>query len=93
MRALKTAEAAKPEAVKEAITPAAMNALLRELYLNAKKKKALDIKKSCREIESYRWPADRQQTVDAILSAAQGYQFDKICREIESMIPDITSTL
>ena len=93
VRALKTAEAAKPEAVKEAITPAAMNALLRELYLNAKKKKALDIKKSCREIESYRWPADRQQTVDAILSAAQGYQFDKICREIESMIPDITSTL
>jgi hypothetical protein len=66
--------------------------LLSELYVNAKKKKALDVKKVCKAIEGYRWPGDYQASIDTILTSAQGYQFDKIQREIESIIPDIVNT-
>ncbi|WP_345977294.1 ATP-binding protein [Sulfurimonas sp. HSL3-7] len=89
IRSLKTAEAAIPEIEKIAITPETMGTLLNELYLNAKKKKALNVKKGCKEIESYQWPSEHQQSIHAILTAAQGYQFNKICEVIESMVPDI----
>ncbi len=92
IHSLKSTEVAEPEAAKKSLTQETVNTLLRKLYVNAKKKKALDVKKVCKEIETYRWPADYQRSIDTILTSAQGYQFDKICREIESIIPDIANT-
>ena len=92
IRSLKSTQAAEPEAAKKSLTRETVNTLLGELYVNAKKKKALDVKKVCKEIETYRWPTDYQTSIDTILSAAQGYQFDKIRKEIESIIPDIVNT-
>jgi signal transduction histidine kinase/DNA-binding response OmpR family regulator/HPt (histidine-containing phosphotransfer) domain-containing protein len=92
IRSLKSSEADKPEADKKSLTPETIRMLLSELYVNAKKKKALDVKKVCKAIEGYRWPGDYQASIDTILTSAQGYQFDKIQREIESIIPDIVNT-
>lgn len=93
IRSLKTAEAVTPEIDKAHITPETMSTLLSELYLNAKKKKALNVKKVCKEIEGFQWPSEHQKSIHAILTAAQGYQFNTICKEIESMVPEIISRL
>ena len=92
IRSLKTAEVAAPEIDKVLITQAIINTLLSELYVNAKKKKALSVKKACKEIEFYQWPSEHQKSINAILTAAQGYQFNKICEEIESMISETKNT-
>ncbi len=91
IRSLESAENKRPKVAKEPITPQIINTLLRELYIHAKKKKALNIKKSCAEIERYEWPSEHQKAIDTILSAAQVYQFDKVQNEIESIIPGIKS--
>ena len=92
IRTLKSTEASEPQAAKKSLTQETISTLLGELYVNAKKKKALDVKKVCKTIESYRWPSDYQAAIDTILTSAQGYQFDKIRTEIESIIPDIVNT-
>jgi len=93
IRSLKTAEEVTPEIDKAHITPETMSRLLNELYLNARKKKALNVKKVCKEIEGFRWPSEHQKSIHAILTAAQGYQFNTICKEIESMVPEIKNRL
>ncbi len=93
IRSFKTAEVTTPEIDKRLITPSDISTLLNELYVNAKKKKALSVKKACKEIEGYQWPSEHQKSIHAILAAAQGYQFNKICEEIESMIPENKNTL
>ena len=92
IRTLKSTEASEPQAAKKSLTQETISTLLGKLYVNAKKKKALDVKKVCKTIESYRWPSDYQAAIDTILTSAQGYQFDKIRTEIESIIPDIVNT-
>ena len=93
IRSLKTAEEVTPEIDKAHITPETMSRLLNELYVNARKKKALNVKKVCKEIEGFRWPSEHQKSIHAILTAAQGYQFNTICKEIESMVPEIKNRL
>ncbi len=93
IRSLKTAETVTPEIDKAHIKPETMSRLLDELYVNARKKKALNVKKVCKEIEGFRWPSEHQKSIHAILTAAQGYQFNTICKEIESMVPEIKNRL
>ncbi len=74
---------------KIAISSPVMKSLLSKLYINAKKRKAANIKKICKEIEEYEWPKNQQTTIDIILNAAQVYRFDDVQQSILSLVPEI----
>ena len=81
-----------PEAVaKNKISLKTKVALLSELYQLAKKKKAVQIKKSCQILETYQWEED-QKEIDAIIQSAKSYQFKAVCESIEKLLPGIQST-
>lgn len=93
IHALKQDEAT--EAVVHSITigPEKIESLLSQLYLNAKKKKAREIKKICNEIESYQWPQEHRKAIDDILEQAKSYQFAKVNVTIESILPEIKNSM
>jgi len=63
--------------------------LLKELYTNAKKKKAHDVKANCKELEQFQWPKEHHNTITAIIEDVKGYQFVKVCNAIETLIPTL----
>ncbi|MDA3946279.1 MAG: ATP-binding protein [Helicobacteraceae bacterium] len=89
IRSLKVVGTDQPEVTKEPISTKVMRTLLSELYINAKKKKAREVKNICKEIKGYAWPSAHQKTINAMLVAAEGYKFDHVRKEIESIIPEI----
>ena len=89
IQSLKEGETSKKELHKALLGPEMMKSILDKLYLNAKKKKALEIKKICKELEGYQWPEEHRKAIDNILDHAKSYQFDKVNITIESIIPEI----
>lgn len=89
IKSLRHGEADKSVVDKIMINPQRIEILLSTLYLNAKKKKAHEIKKVCKEIEGYQWPKELHKSIDAILLQAKSYQFDKVNQTIESILPEI----
>lgn len=89
INALKQDEVTKADDDKMLIGPQKMTRLLSKLYLNAKKKKALEIKKLCSEIESYQWPPEHRKSIDDILEKVKSYQFDKVNQIVETIIPEV----
>lgn len=57
--------------------------LLSSLLHDAKKRKAIDVKKRCLEIEMYQWPDNMQERIENILKHAKTYQFNHVCDMIE----------
>ena len=60
--------------------------ILETLVLHAKKRKALDVKKSCQEISKYQWPSEYQKAIHDILAAAQAYQFKTIISRVDEIL-------
>ena len=61
-------------------------ALLERLFEDAKRRKAIDVKKRCLEIEMYQWPDKEQETIKSILKHAKSYQFNHVCDMIETYL-------
>ena len=89
IRSLKEEETAEPDITKTLITPKIMQTLLSKLYVNAKKRKAHEIKKVCKEIELYQWPEEHHKAIDDILTQVKNYQFGKVNIIVESINPKI----
>ena len=89
IQSLKQEEVIEPDDDKIAIGPEKMKSLLSKLYLNAKKKKALEIKKVCSEIESYQWPTEHRKAIDDILEDVKSYRFDKVNKIVETIMPEV----
>ena len=70
---------------KGTLSSEASTKLLQQLYSFAKKRKAQDVKNSCKEIESVQWPKEQQKAIDDIVLSAQRYQFKDVCRIIENL--------
>lgn len=89
IRSLKKIESSVVTAGKPPIDSVERQTVLGELYQHAKKRKALNVKKSCQEIEGYEWPEDQQKTIELILHAAQVYKFDDVQKNILDLIPEM----
>ncbi len=89
IQSLKEEEVTEADDDKIAVGPEKMKTLLSKLYLNAKKKKALEIKKVCSEIESYQWPTEHRKAIDDILEHVKSYRFDKVNKIVETIIPEV----
>ncbi len=89
IRSIKAAESSKQTTEKAPIDSVKIKTLLSKLYLNAKKKKARNIKQACKEIEDHQWPSEHLETVDSILNDAQVYKFDSVQKSILTLIPEI----
>ena len=67
-----------------AISTQQAETLLHELSLHARKKKALEVKKSCQQIVQYQWPQEEREKIEKLLRHAKSYQFKEVCDIIES---------
>jgi len=76
---------------KPLIKPLQAKQLLEALYQHAKKKKALEVKKSCQSIQQYAWPENEKVLVSHLLKHAKAYQFKEVCDMIESFTSTTTS--
>ncbi len=74
------------ESSKTEVTSQQIVEILEPLTLYAKKRQALDIKKSCQEITKYQWPSEYQKAIHDILAAAQSYQFKIIIVRVDEIL-------
>ena len=86
IKQLQQQEHAPDESPKAEVLPQQIRKILEPLLLHAKKRKALDVKKSCQEITNYQWPSEYQKAIHDILTAAQAYQFKIIILRVEEIL-------
>ena len=91
IRSLKQNEAPKDVIEKKPLDAKTKTKLLTALYHYAKKRKALDIKKCCQQLELYAWEED-QNEINAMIQSAQGYKFKEVCSSIEKLLPNVSQS-
>jgi len=74
---------------KKAINTSEAVALLKEIYLSAKKRKALEIKNSFETLSQYEWPTTYKANLKALESSIKAYRFDMIRTEIEKIMQQV----
>lgn len=91
--AIKTMQQAKEAdaAPKKPLTPVVADSLIHQLYIHAKKKKAVQVKKTCDELEEYIWPNAIKSLLETVIPLARGYKFAEAARKIEEAMPEITT--
>ena len=74
---------------KKAINTSEAVALLKEIYLSAKKRRALEVKKSFETLSQYEWPTTYKANLKALESSIKAYKFDMIRTEIEKIMQQV----
>ena len=67
-------------------------ALLKEIYLAAKKRKAIEVKKSFELLIQYAWPSSYKANLKALESSIKAYKFDITRTEIEQVMKQIKAS-
>jgi len=71
---------------KKIISDTKLSELLAEIYLQAKKRKALICKKLAHELESYEWPDEYSSQLSTITNSLKRYQFKSAIEAIEEIL-------
>ncbi|SFV55782.1 multi-sensor hybrid histidine kinase [hydrothermal vent metagenome] len=71
---------------RDLITNTKLSELLAEIYLQAKKRRALVCKKLALELESYEWPDEYSSQLNTITNSLKQYQFKSAIKAIEEIL-------
>lgn len=71
---------------KKVILQAELNELLSEIYVQAKKRRALVCKQLATDLESYEWPEEYKESLGSITNALKKYRFKNAIATIEEML-------
>jgi len=77
---------------KRAINTNEVVALLKEIYISAKKRKAIEVKKSFEALSQYEWPSTYKANLKALESNIKAYKFDMVRTEIEKIMQQIKAS-
>ena len=92
IEAIDALEAEEETQDKKAINTNEMVALLKEIYLSSKKRKAIEVKKSFESLLQYAWPSSYKANLKALESSIKAYKFDIIRTEIEKIMQQIKAS-